>query len=342
MSAAASSMGPLDVLRWVTDSDLSLKVRGVLFGLLRFADARWTCWPSVGRLGKAAGITERHARFALRELEARGLVETEFHSGRVSQYQLRAEAMDPRKPGAPRPSPDRLAPLRPAPAPAPSRGATRLERLARVDVSAPGRAAVVEVFRRIAATGAAWPRDYDTDAGLDAAVEAFAEVFRGEDLSELLAGVTSWMGRSRFPWPRPFEVLAAARELRARRQAAAPVEASPDDLVRVLVEEARRVDERDRRAGDVLRALAAHPRIDGREAEHLIRQAAADYYRDRWDALSPEEQEARRRAITVSQGQRLRSMSASAREDSVLYLALHALQAEDPVLDPDRLVLLLE
>ncbi len=60
----------------------------VLAALGTYADKDGRCWPAIPTLAKRTGMSERHARACLRNLETLGYVETESRPGQSSMYRI--------------------------------------------------------------------------------------------------------------------------------------------------------------------------------------------------------------------------------------------------------------
>ena len=82
----------------VFDLNLSHADIRILAALSAYADKSGKCWPSVPTLAQRTGLSERHVRTSLRNLEAFDYVVTERRAGQSSMYRI------PRKyiAGAPR------------------------------------------------------------------------------------------------------------------------------------------------------------------------------------------------------------------------------------------------
>ncbi len=72
----------------VFDCRLSHADVRVLAALGTHADKRGRCWPSITTLASETGMSERHARMCLRDLESLGYVETESRPGQSSMYRI--------------------------------------------------------------------------------------------------------------------------------------------------------------------------------------------------------------------------------------------------------------
>ena len=86
-------MNPLAILDWQRDiaarTQLSPAAKIVAFTLShRVNGVTGDCFPSIGRIGKDAGISDRHAQRALRELITAGHVDVEYRTGKSSVYCL--------------------------------------------------------------------------------------------------------------------------------------------------------------------------------------------------------------------------------------------------------------
>lgn len=74
----ANSTAPTDGFKWIRfarDAPVSGPRKSVLFALASRSNATGECWPSVRTLARDAGVSERGARYALRELTADGWIE---------------------------------------------------------------------------------------------------------------------------------------------------------------------------------------------------------------------------------------------------------------------------
>ena len=86
-------MNPLAILDWQRDiaaqTQLSPAAKVVAFTLShRVNGGTGDCFPSIGRIGKDAGISDRHAQRALRELITAGHVAVDYRTGKSSIYCL--------------------------------------------------------------------------------------------------------------------------------------------------------------------------------------------------------------------------------------------------------------
>ena len=72
----------------VFDSRLSHADVRVLAALGAHADKNRRCWPATATLANETGMSERHARTSLRNLENRGYIETESRPGQSSMYRI--------------------------------------------------------------------------------------------------------------------------------------------------------------------------------------------------------------------------------------------------------------
>ena len=86
-------MNLLAILDWQRDiaarTQLSPAAKIVAFTLShRVNGVTGDCFPSIGRIGKDAGISDRHAQRALRELITAGHVDVEYRTGKSSVYCL--------------------------------------------------------------------------------------------------------------------------------------------------------------------------------------------------------------------------------------------------------------
>lgn len=345
MTAAAADVRPLDALRGIARLDVPVTVKAVLWSLLTHADSRtWLCWPSVGRLGREAGISQRHARYALRHAEALGLVETTHRPGMVSHYVLRGAEIVRRAAGRVvlRLREATSAPAAPASSPEPRRRGdlTRLERLDRLQPADARQSAVLVAWRTMVAAGTAWPREYGDS--LRKALEAYAGSCPG--LHSELAAEAAHRCMARKPyWARPAELAAAAREVAAERAAVEQeeqAEVTEADLVAALQAEAARIRERNPTAADFLAGTTRRAQWASDPAGALY-ETSREYYRHRMAQLADEDLAVRREAAAAPIARPLAGMTARAREQTIQTQVLLGLQAEDDVLDPERLVALL-
>lgn len=86
-------MNPLAILDWQRDiaarTQLSPAAKIVAFTLShRVNGVTGDCFPSIGRIGKDAGISARHARRALHELITAGHVDVDYRAGKSSVFCL--------------------------------------------------------------------------------------------------------------------------------------------------------------------------------------------------------------------------------------------------------------
>lgn len=86
-------MNPLAILAWqravAAQTQLSPAAKVVAFTLShRVNGGTGDCFPSIGRIGKDAGISDRHAQRALRELITAGHVAVDYRTGKSSVYCL--------------------------------------------------------------------------------------------------------------------------------------------------------------------------------------------------------------------------------------------------------------
>ncbi len=86
-------MNPLAILDWQRDiaaqTQISPNAKVVAFTLShRVNGGTGDCFPSIGRIGKDAGISDRHARRALHELIAAGHVAVDYRAGKSSVFCL--------------------------------------------------------------------------------------------------------------------------------------------------------------------------------------------------------------------------------------------------------------
>lgn len=86
-------MNPIAILEWQRDiaarTQLSPAAKVVAFTLShRVNGGTGDCFPSIGRIGQDAGISDRHARRALHELITAGHVAVEYRTGKSSIYCL--------------------------------------------------------------------------------------------------------------------------------------------------------------------------------------------------------------------------------------------------------------
>ncbi len=72
----------------VFDRRLSHADVRVLAALGAYADQNRTCWPATSTLANKTGMSERHARTSLRNLENIGYVVTESRPGQSSMYRI--------------------------------------------------------------------------------------------------------------------------------------------------------------------------------------------------------------------------------------------------------------
>jgi len=89
----AMTMNPLAILDWQRDiaaqTQISPNAKVVAFTLShRVNGGTGDCFPSIGRIGKDAGISARHARRALHELIAAGHVAVDYRAGKSSVFCL--------------------------------------------------------------------------------------------------------------------------------------------------------------------------------------------------------------------------------------------------------------
>ena len=87
------TMTPLAILDWQRDiaarTQLSPAAKVVAFTIShRVNGGTGDCFPSIGRIGKDAGISDRHARRALHELIAAGHVAVDYRAGKSSVFCL--------------------------------------------------------------------------------------------------------------------------------------------------------------------------------------------------------------------------------------------------------------
>jgi DNA-binding transcriptional ArsR family regulator len=75
----------------------------VLLALAEHADEAGHCWPSVPRMARMSGVSERTILRTLPEIEAAGLVDCERRSGRPTHYRLRISATIEAPPAPPQP-----------------------------------------------------------------------------------------------------------------------------------------------------------------------------------------------------------------------------------------------
>ncbi len=67
----------------------------VLCALGTFANRDGRCWPATTTIAEKLGVSERHVRTCLRELESSGYLETEHRPGQRSLYLIVREPADP-------------------------------------------------------------------------------------------------------------------------------------------------------------------------------------------------------------------------------------------------------
>ena len=78
----------IEALQWAFDLPVKGANKAVLVTLADHANKSGKCWPSVGRLARRAGVSDRAVRSALRYLETMRLIETSRVNGGRSNYLL--------------------------------------------------------------------------------------------------------------------------------------------------------------------------------------------------------------------------------------------------------------
>lgn len=92
------------IMAMVWDSELPSMDRLVLLAVADFCDDGGKCWPSIDRIAKKCGMTDRGVRKILRRLEECGWLETDVGGGRhgCSQYTVKPGTTFPPEPRSPR------------------------------------------------------------------------------------------------------------------------------------------------------------------------------------------------------------------------------------------------
>jgi hypothetical protein len=84
-------------LNWAFELAITGARKSVLLVLANHADDTGECWPSLQRIALHAGVTDRGAQKALRELEQLALVTTRLVPGRNSRYVLALGTVTPER-----------------------------------------------------------------------------------------------------------------------------------------------------------------------------------------------------------------------------------------------------
>ena len=95
-------------LNWAFELGITGARKSVLLALANHANDAGECWPSLERIALHAGVTDRGAQKALRDLEHLGLITTRPVPGRNSRYVLALGAATPERNS---PTPERDSPL---------------------------------------------------------------------------------------------------------------------------------------------------------------------------------------------------------------------------------------
>lgn len=74
--------------RWILDIEVDTYGKSTLHVLVQYANENGECWPSLGRIAREAGMSERKARLIIRSLENAGHIQVLRSKGRRTNIYL--------------------------------------------------------------------------------------------------------------------------------------------------------------------------------------------------------------------------------------------------------------